>query len=220
MYVYVHMCTPLQKSVTEKIQLGRTNIAVDDTVAEELSFEAGKENKTQYALANESLLAVLEVTKGGGSPKQIYPSWKFVSMMKDVGSLVLPEDLVEKLIGRMYDTDKDWLLKAWYDEGVRLGDFLRMSAVNPEDLGKVIEEFQVLLPAQKIEFKKMSGDSASYGGSMYEIRAMGAGSSIESTTCADQFIRGIVSSYSLKIVESKVSRGIIAIKLADGKNSL
>ncbi len=194
--------------------MGRTNIAVDDAVADELSLEAGRENKTQYALANEALLAVLEVTKGGGTPKQIHPSWKFVSMMKDVGCLVLPEDLVEKLIDRMYHNDKDWLLEAWYNEGLRLGDFLRMSAVNPEDLGKVIEEFQVLLPAQKIEFKKIEGErnKSEYGEVTYEIRAMGAGSSLESTTCADQFIRGILASYSLKITEGKVSRGIIGIK--------
>lgn len=187
--------------------MGRTNIAVEDSVSDELSLEAGRENKTQYALANESLLAVLEVTKSGGNPKQIYPAWKFVSMMKDVGCLVLPEDLVEKLIERMYHDDKDWLLKAWYDEGVRLGDFLKMSAVNPEDLGRVIEEFQVLLPAQKIEFKKIQGEEV-----IYEIRALGAGSSIQTTSCAEQFIRGVLNSYALKITEGKVSRGIIGIR--------
>ncbi len=197
--------------------MGRTNIAVDDAVAGELSLEAGKENKTQYALANEALLAVLEVTKGGGSPKQIYPSWKFVSMMKDVGCLVLPEDLVEKLIARMYDIDKDWLLKAWFEEGSRLGNFLKMTAINPEDLGKVIEEFQILLPAQKIEFKKIASED-SYGGAAYEVRAMGAGSSLQSTTCADQFIRGLLFAYSLKITDSKVSRGIISIKATKTKS--
>ena len=194
---------------------------MEDSVADELSLEAGKENKTQYALANEALLAVLEVAKHGGSPRQIYPSWKFVSMMKDVGCLVLPEDLVEKLIGRMHDIDKDWLLKAWYDEGSRLGNFLKMSATNPEDLGKVIEEFQLLLPAQKIEFKKLreEEDSSGYGGTKYEIRAMGAGGTFESSSCAEQFIRGLLSAYSLKITDSSVSRGIIDIKASKMKTS-
>ncbi len=187
---------------------------MDDAVSDELSLEAGKENKTQYAFANEALLAVLQVTKGGGIPKQIHPAWKFVSMMKDVGCLVLPEALVEKLIERMYNIDSDWLIKAWYDEGRRLGDFLKMSADNPEDLGQVIGEFQVLLPAQKIEFKKMPSDSetSKYGEAIYEIRAMGAGNSIETTSCAEQFIRGLLSAYSLKVTEGKVSRGIIGIR--------
>ena len=115
--------------------MGRTNIAVDDDVAEELSLEASKENKTQYALANEILSSVLEVTKSGGDPKQVFPSWKFVSMMKDVGCLVLPGDLVEKLVLKMYGIDKDWLLTAWYEEGARLGAFLKMSALKPEIWG-------------------------------------------------------------------------------------
>ncbi len=188
-------------------------------MADELSLEATKENKTQYALANEALMAVLDVTKGGGNSKQIFPSWKFVSMMKDVGCLVLPEDLVEKLIAKMYSIDKDWLLKAWYDEGQRLGDFLKMSALKPEDLGSVIQEFQVLLPAQKIEFRKITsrGDlsSSDHDGAVYEMRAVGTGSSVESTTCAEHFIRGLLSSYSLKITDSKISRGILDVKAED-----
>ena len=198
--------------------MGRTNISVDDAVADELSLEAGKENKTQYALANEALLAVLEVTKNGGNLKQVYPSWKFVAMMKDVGCLVLPEDLVEKLIARTFEIDRDWLFKVWYDEGSRLGNFLRMSAVNPKDLGQVIEEFQVLLPAQKIEFREITGedsDSLGHHGAKYEIRALGAGASVNSTKCAEQLIRGILSAYSLEIIESNMTRGIISIKAAE-----
>lgn len=197
--------------------MGRTNIAVDDAVADELSQEASRENKTQYALANEALLAVMEVTKAGGNPKQVYPSWKFVSMMKDAGCLVLPEDLVEKLVHRMFQVDKEWLLRTWYEEGSRLGNFLKMTALKPEDLGDVIEKFQVLLPAQKIEFKKtVTSDS---GDLVYEIHAMGTGISIESTSCAEQLIRGLLSSYVLTIIESNVARGIIDIKAKSSKKS-
>lgn len=198
--------------------MGRTNIAIDDAVADELSFEAGRENKTQYALANEALMAVLEVTKAGGDPKQIYPSWKFVSMMKDVSCLVLPQDLVEKLISSAYTTDRKWLLRAWYDEGSRLGEFLKMSALNPDQLGDVIREFQVLLPAQKIEFKEITEkqespvDLESPRVRAYEIKATGAGNSQEATECAEQLILGLLSSYSLTITETRKSRGIIDIK--------
>jgi len=196
--------------------LGRTNIAIDDSVADELSQEASRENKTQFALANEALMAVMEVTRGGGDPKQVYPSWKFVSMMKDVGCLVLPEDLVEKLVTRMFGVDKDWLLKVWYDEGSRLGNFLRMSATNPEELGGVIEQFQVLLPAQKIELKRLASsteeDKSGFGHASFEIRAIGTGNSLEATNCADQFIRGLLSSYSLVVTDSRIARGIIDIK--------
>ena len=187
-------------------------------MADELSLEAGRENKTQYALANEIISSVLEVTKSGGDPKQVLPSWKFVSMMKDVGCLVLPGDLVEKLVAKMYGIDKDWLLQAWYDEGSRLGAFLKMSALKPEDLGKVIEEFQVLLPAQKIEFNRVVSlpeEQSGFAGTSFEIRALGTGNSLESTSCADQLIRGLLSAYSLKIVESNMTRGIIDIKAVE-----
>jgi hypothetical protein len=188
--------------------VARTNIAIDQSVADELAVQAAKENKTLYAFANESLLSVLDVAKAGGTPRQVQPAWKFVRMMKDVDCVALPGDLIEKLISRLHSIDKDWLFKTWQDEGARLGEYLRMSAVNPEDLGEIIDEFQLLLPAHRIEFrKKQEGTNT-----QFVIRAVGAGHSLESTKCAEQFIRGVLLPYSLKVVESNVAKGIIELK--------
>ncbi len=188
--------------------MARTNIAVDQSVADELSVEALKENKTLYALANESLVSVLEVAKAGGNPRQIQPAWKFVQMMKEVDCVALPGDLIEKLIARLHAMDKDWLFKTWREEGSRLGEYLRMSAVHPEDLGEVIDEFQLLLPAHRIEFRKIELGSDT----QFVITAIGAGHSLESTKCAEQFIWGVLAAYSLRVIESSATKGIIEVK--------
>lgn len=194
--------------------MARTNIAVDQKVADDLSEESRKENKTLYALANESLLATLEVTKAGGIPNQIEPAWKFVRMMKDVDCIALPGDLLEKLIARLHGLDQDWLFKMWQEEGRRLGEYLRMSAVNPEDLGEVIDEFQLLLPAHRIEFRK----SSTSAGTQYTIRAVGAGHSLEATKCGEQFIHGVFSAYSLQVTDSSISKGIIEVKASPSRD--
>jgi hypothetical protein len=152
--------------------MARTNIAVEQAVADDLSLEAGRANKTLYALANESPLAVLEVVKAGGAPKRIPASWRFVSMMKDMDCIGLPGDLVEKIVARMYASDNEWLLRTWFEQGSRLGSYLRMFAKSPEELGGVIEQFQVLIsvmPLHKIEFRKVSEGE-------YVMRAVGSGS--------------------------------------------
>jgi hypothetical protein len=193
---------------THKRNLARTNIAVDQKVANDLSEEARKENKTLYALANESLLATLEVTKAGGIPNQIEPAWKFVRMMKDVDCIAIPGDLLEKLIARLHGFDRDWLLDMWKEEGLRLGEYLKMSAINPEDLGEIIDEFQLLLPAHRITFDKSNSSS----GEQFIMRAVGAGQSLESTKCGEQFIHGVFAAYSLEVTDSSISKGIIEVK--------
>jgi hypothetical protein len=203
--------------------MARTNIAVEQSVADELGIEATKANKTQYALANESLLAVIEILKQGGNSKQFYHAWKFAAMMKEIDCVPLPGEMLEKMIKRMHQTDKDWLLKTWFEEGSRLGEYLKMSALTPEELRSAVDEFQLLLPVHKVEFRKIGEISSnnkpgselsdSRAQDHFVIRAVGVGQSMESTSCAEQFLRGVLSSYSLKILDMRVSQGIIEAKI-------
>ena len=139
--------------------------------------------------------------------------------MKDVGCLVLPGDLVEKLVLKMYGIDKDWLLTAWYEEGARLGAFLKMSALKPEsgECNRGVSSSSTGSKNRILRVVSLPEDQSGFVGASYQIRALGAGNSLESTSCADQFIRGILSSYSLKILDSRIVRGIIDIKAVEDR---
>src|SRR5712691_10848831 len=104
--------------------MARTNIAVDDTVANALSTEAKSENKTLYSLANEALGEVLKVLGESGEASEIYPSWRFLRVLKDLDSIPIAGDLLEKMIKKLYE-DKEWILNAWFEEGARLGKYLK-----------------------------------------------------------------------------------------------
>jgi hypothetical protein len=186
----------------------RTNISVDEAVAKTLSDEATRENKSQYALANEILESALKMCAEGGSPKEIYPSWRFLRLSKEIDTVPLPGSLMEKMIRKLYASERDWLLQSWFDEGKRVGAYLRMLSDRIDELSGVVGEFQNFLPVKRIEFGKIE----EAGKSGIFVRAIGAGLSTESTTCAERFISGIVSSYSLRVTNSRVSEGIIEIR--------
>jgi hypothetical protein len=186
--------------------LARTNIAVDEGVAIALSDEATRENKTLYALANEFLESSLKICKEGGYPSEIYPSWRFVKILKDIDSVPLPGSLVERMVKHLYSLDKNQIFRMWYDEGARIGAYLKIFSPMIEGLSEIVGEFQSFLPVKRIEFRKVEEI-----GAQYLIRAIGAGLSTESTSCAEQFIRGLASSYSLRVVSSKISEGIIEV---------
>src|SRR5438132_14288160 len=96
--------------------MARTNIAVDDAVADALSTEAKSANKTVYSLANEVLGDVLKVLREGGEASEICSSWRFLRILKDLDSIPIPGDLLEKMIKKLYE-DKEWILNAWFEEG-------------------------------------------------------------------------------------------------------
>ncbi len=194
---------------TALVWMARTNISVDEGISKALSDEATRENKSQYGLANEILESALKICGEGGNPREIYPSWRFLHLSKEIDSVPLPGSLVEKMVKKLCAFDREWLFQAWFDEGSRVGAYLKMFSTKIDELSGVIGEFQSFLPVKRIEFEKVEGET---GKSEFFVRAVGAGLSTESTTCAERFISGIISSYSLRVTSSKISEGIIEVR--------
>ena len=189
----------------------RTNIAIDEKIADSLADEATKENKSLYGLSNEALTAVLRICGYGGAPKEVYPSWRLCRMLQDTDAVPLPGELVEKLMSKMYSIDKDWLLKEWYDQGKHVGSYLHMYAPNFELLVSRVEELEGFLPVKRVEFeRKDTPDKIEMG-----IKVIGAGYSLESTRCTEQFILGLLSDYPYKVLSSRVTEGLIEVKLEE-----
>ena len=189
----------------------RTNISIADDVAEKMSEEAMKRHKTLYAFANESLEAVVGVCRLSGEPDEILPSWKLGKMLKEVDAVPVPGDVLEKLVRKLYGAEKEWLLGVWFAEGERIGNYLRMGYPELSGLAQAAVEFRGLLPLRRLEFRSV--DEGGTKGQLV-VRAVGAGQSAETTACAEQFIRGVIESYSFKVRGSRTSEGIIELKVS------
>lgn len=194
--------------------MARTNIAVDEETADLLADEATRENKSMYALTNEALTAVLRICKYGGSPKEVYPSWRWSRILRDTDAIPLPGGLMEKLMRRVYSTDKDWLLKEWFDEGKRVGSYLHMYAEDFQQLIPRVDELQGFLPVKRVEFERRDQQ----GKATVLIRVIGAGFSRESTSCTEQFLLGILSAYPYKIISNRVFEGMIEVTAEEEKS--
>ena len=188
----------------------RTNISIADEVADELSAEALKRNKTLYAFANETLGAMISVCKLSGEPSEVLPAWKMGRMLKEVDAVPLPGDLLEKVIKKIYNSDRDWMLKTWFGEGQRIGNYLRMGYPELQSLAQAAIEFQGLLPLRRLEIREATGDGQK---GQLVVRAVGAGMSEEATSCAEQFIRGVVDAYSWTTKSGRTSEGIIELQV-------
>ena len=190
--------------------MARTNISIDQEVAASLSDEAERENKTMYALSNESLKVILSICRSGGRPEDVYTSWMFTRILKDLDTVPTPGDLVEKLLKKLYEVDKNWLLKTWFEEGMRIGTYLRMSSPKMDDLSAEAKDLSKvgLLPVKRVDIEAL-------GDGEFNVRVVGAGLSEESTSCAEQLIKGILGAYSLHVVRSKMTEGIIEMRVSE-----
>ena len=195
--------------------MARTNIAVDEETADLLADEATKENKSLYALTNEALTAVLRVCRYGGSPKEVYSSWRWSRILKDTDAIPLPGDLMERLMKKVFLSDRDWLLKEWFDEGKRVGSYLLMYAEDFRLLASRVDELQGFLPVKRVEIEIRDEQ----GKANTVVRVIGAGFSPESTRCTEQFLLGIISAYPYRITSSRVSEGMIEVRAEEEKKT-
>jgi len=131
-------------------------------------------------------------------------------ILKEVEAVPLPGPLVEKMVKKLMEADREWTMKAWHAEGQRIGSYLRMGYQDLQSLSQAVVEFQGLLPFRRLEFRSV--DSEAKGGVV--IRAIGADLSPETTACAEQLMRGVMDAYEWKVRSSRTAEGIIEMRVS------
>lgn len=192
--------------------MARTNISVDQTVFDEFSSEAERQNKTLFAFANESLLAVSKISAEGGNPSNLYHMWRTVTLLREMDVVTLPSDFIDGMIAQLSATDKPALLKSFHDLGSRLSGVLKIAADDLNDLEEVAKDFAALLPIK--EFKTKNNQDGSV-----EIDIVGAGRKIESTECVFEFVDAVLNGYGYRVMKKDINIGTIMV-LASKKSTL
>ncbi len=189
--------------------MGRTNVAVDAELAEDLSAQAVAQKKTLFGLTNEVVQSALRVLHDGGSAAETYAAWKVLRISREIGGLpFLPRSLLEDLVQRLYTSDKEWLFRTWQDKGVRMGEHMRLLYTNPDELATAVEELRGVLSVQRIELRR--GTSGEDGRMRLVLRVV-ADLSQPLTECVEQFVVGFLGSYSYRREESRITQGILEI---------
>ena len=184
--------------------MGRKSISIDHAVYEEFALQASKQNKTLFSFANEALSLISQTSAEGGTPDKLKSTWRITSILKEMDVITLPGDFVDGLVAKIYEYDKDFLLKAFRDLGNRIVPLLKTIAEDLSDLSDVAKEFASILPVKELNFVRKPDESV-------EILVVGAGRIVEATACMAEFIRGVLDGYQYSVMKQEMSLGIIRI---------
>lgn len=185
--------------------LARSNLSVDSDVFEDFSRQTRRQNKTLFAFANETLSTVCKICDEGGNVSELYPIWHTISILKQIDVMTLPSDFLDSLIAKEYATDKEGLLKMFWELGANIVGVLKLAAENIESLEQVAKDLSLLLPIKKMKISNLDGGEI-------EIGIAGAGKRIESSECSSEFIKAILNGYGYTVVTEEVGVGTIRIR--------
>ncbi len=189
--------------------MGRINLAVDAEIARRLKQIARDEGKTLYALTNEYLGEAIRVKEAGIEPRHAGRLAVTYSLLSGLDIVMLPGDMVDKILSKLYALEKEWLLRYFYMKGRELSTYLKLFARDLRDLINIYNDLQGFLPIKKNKIE-MEGNR------LY-VSIIGAGRVIESTLCTLKFIEGIIEAYGWKIVKQQVEPGIIIFEATTKK---
>src|SRR5437899_2738564 len=187
--------------------MARTNISVDQQVFEKFSSQAGLQNKTLFAFANESLATISRICVEGGSPVELYSLWRSFSILKQVDVITLPSDFVDELVFKLYSVDKVSLLKMFQNLGASLVGLLRIAAEDLDKLAELAKDFTAILPVKHFKISKQDADSL-------ELDIVGAGRKIESTECTFEFVKAVLNGFGYNITKHEIGIGTLRIWVA------
>ena len=184
--------------------MARTNLSVDGAIYEEFSLQARRQNKTLFAFTNETLGSICKICNEGGSVGDVYPLWHASSVLRQIEVMTLPSDFLEELIEAQYATNKDKLLKMFWDLGLGLVGLLKIAAGDIETLANKTKEFMLLLPIKN--FKVMTNKD-----SMIEVGIVGAGKRIETAECSAEFVKAVLNGYGYETTKQELGTGTIRL---------
>jgi hypothetical protein len=191
---------PERKGLT----MARVNIAVDENVFDEFSYHAQRQNKTLYAFANESLSTISKVCSEGGNPEELYKIWRITSVLRQVDVITLPSDFVDELIAMLYQQKKEELFRMFSELGQRMLVLLKIVAGDIDKLSELAKDLTAILPIKKFIVSHPDKNTL-------EIDVVGAGRRIESTQCAYEFLKSIITGYGYTISRNEISVGTIRV---------
>jgi len=183
---------------------GRRLILIRNDLLEDIIKITAREGKTVFAFANEVFEQALKAYEMQTNPAELLEFYTLMMMEKDRGAVIIPIDLLNYLIERLHKTDKEDLLKKWYDCGLWYGKYLSIKS-----------QTENLLPTFEKLMKKCAWNVSDFSiitrGENISIKCVSPHFTMESTEAFMKFLEGVLHSSGHKTVKNEWLKGMILL---------
>lgn len=138
------------------------------------------------------------------NPAELLEFYALMKLEKDSGATIVPIDLLDYMLTKMSKTDKEELLKKWYEAGHWCGKYLSIKN-QPDDW---VQTFEKLV--KKCTWNVSDFSISRQQGHM-NIKCIAPHFALESTEALTKFLEGAIHSAGYKTVKNECLKGIILL---------
>jgi len=183
---------------------GKKLILIRDDLLEEIVKITAKEGKTVFAFTNEVFEQAVKAYETKTSPEELLEFYRLMKLEKDRGTVIIPIELLNIMIQKSYETDKEDLLQKWYDAGLWQGKYLSIKSQEENWL----QTFEKLM---KICAWNISDFSLATQGDDVSVKCVSPHFTIETTEAFKKFIEGTVHSANYVTAQNECLKGMILL---------
>ena len=185
---------------------GKKLILIRNDILEEAAKITSREGKTVYAFTNEIFEQALKAYEMQTSPAELVEFFTLMKLEKDSGTTIIPVDLLDYMLTKMYNTDKEELLKKWYEAGHWWGKYLSIKS-QPDDWVQTFEKLVKKCAWNITDF------SVNHQQGHTNVKCVAPHFALESTEALTKFFEGVMHSAGYKTVKNECLKGIILLTL-------
>lgn len=180
-------------------------ILVRNDLLKEIIKITAKEGKTVFAFTNEVFEQALKAHQMQTSLPEVLEFYMLSQLEKDVGSIIITSDLLNYMTKKLYKTDKEDLLKKWYDAGLWHGKYL--SVKFPKE-----NWIQIFAKLIKTCSWNITDFAIADEGENINIRCISPNFTSENTEVFQKFLEGVLHSSDYKTLKNERLKGMILLE--------
>lgn len=178
-------------------------LMVSSDLVSELMKISSREGKAFPSFVNETLEQVLRAYELGHSLEEIVDFFELMEAQKSAGALFTPMDVLNYLIGKVYQVEKEELQGKWYESGEWYGKYLIVKFADPVDaLRRILVASRWDLNAVEVSREEKA----------VKVRCVSTVLPIEGTELLLKFIEGAMHSLGYKTRKRDYLKGVIFLE--------
>jgi hypothetical protein len=186
-------------------------LAVQGDLAQRIIEIANRKGMTVYSFTNEILQQAIKADGMDKSLEDIVERFRLLEIERDSGAVFATTDTLLYMVEKLYQQEKEGLLKKWYESGRWYGKYLQIK-VNDGDPLNMLEKFLDACSGKSSEIRIFTeGDKLS-------LNRLSPNDSLEYTELFSRFLEGIIHSFGYETKNNDVSKGLIVLEF-EKKNS-
>lgn len=184
----------------------RKMLAAREDLVNKVLEIASRRNVKLYGMINDTLELVIRADDMGLSLEEIVEQYGFVKAAKDAGFVPVAEGLFYDIIEKVFQRNKRWVTKKWYETGQWYGKYYSVKL--PQDPVKAFKEDISSFTWNVSEFSIVESED---GGEVL-VRCVNPRFPLSYTTLFSVFLEGAMNMFGYECEKKGVSKGIIRLR--------